>query len=304
MKFTLIQLKHTRLVAKLGSFSKAAQEGKSSQSTVSNCVSDLEEILGKPLFSRSTRKVELTPFGRAMLPLIEDILSSAERLSIEANARINPNKKLLRIAFTPLLDIKKINGLCEAYRQSHPEVEIVFKECDISGIETRLTEEQIDVVCGPNIGKSKLRKRCLLFEDPLHYIPPSLVTFKLNNKIPLSHTIKNTLLLTVGSCGLAPETMRLFEKAQLKPKVYPGRAFSHSGLFEWAELGIGGAIMPSSKIEKPSQFPILIDKNKVLNLKYEAVWLKSSEATPHLRPFLHSLPKIAKAIKHESVEWI
>lgn len=305
MSFTLIQLKHAMLVVKYGSFSEAARQSNSAQSSISNYVSDLEETLGKPLFSRSTRKVELTTFGKAMLPFMEDALASADRIALEARALIDPERKLLRIAFTPLLDIKRMNALCSAYRQSNPNVEIIFKECEIGDIEHRLNEEQIDVICGPNIKINSERKRCLLFTDPLHYIPPTAETTSLSEKITLTQIAKQTLLLTVGACGLAPATMTLFETEKLSPPIYPGRAYSHSGLQEWAELGIGGAILPASRISKNryAQFPRVMLNNKHVSLSYEAVWLKSAESMPHLRSFFRSLPSIAKALAREAVEW-
>ena len=304
MKFTLVQLKHTILVAKFGSFSEAARQSNVAQSTISNYVSDLEESLGKPLFSRSTRKVELTAFGNAMMPLINDTLVSAERVAKEAQAYLVPEKKLLRIAYTPLLDIKTIDALCTAYRQANPDVEIFFKECDVEGLENRLKEEQIDVICGPNISSKNERKRCLLFHDPLHYIPPSADTSLFEKTITPNKIAKQTLLLTVGACGLAPATQDLFKKAQLNPTIYPGRAHTHGGLFEWAELGMGGAVLPASRISgDAAQYPKVTLEDKTVDLSYEAVWLKSSESVPHLRDFFWSLPKVAEMITKETAEW-
>ena len=304
MKFSLIQLKHAKLVAEFGSFSQAARHANLAQSTISNYVSDLEECLGKPLFSRTTRKVELTAFGKAMLPIIDDTLMSAERLAQEAQAHLQPAKKLLRIAYTPLLDIKTIDALCSAYRQANPDVDIFFKECDVGGLENRLKDEQIDVICGPNIAQNKERKRCLLFHDPLHYVPPTAHVNSSEKTTTLDQIVKQTLLLTAGTCGLAPATQDLFKNAQLETQVYPGRAHSHAGLYEWAELGMGGAVLPASKIRRHSrQFPRIVSDNHPLSITYEAVWLKSSESIEHLRNFFWSLPKTAELIARETAEW-
>jgi len=116
MKFTLIQLLHAHRVASCGSFSEAARQCNVSQPTISNNVSELESIIGKKLFKRSTRKVELTPFGESLMPAIEDALNSSARVETEAKALIDPSQKLLRVAFTPLLDIGQVNALCAECR--------------------------------------------------------------------------------------------------------------------------------------------------------------------------------------------
>lgn len=304
MKHTLIQLHHAALVAKHGSFSEAARQCHVAQPTISNNVSDLEEILGKRLFERSTRKVKLTPFGRSLLPAINDALASAERVRSEAEAQINPEKKLLSIAFTPLIDIGRINTLCAAYRSSHSDVEIVFKECTHDSLEERLRNEQVDIVCAHDVNKHRDFDRCDLFQDTLHYLPINADTTDYPKTVTLESIAHQTLLLTMGSCGLAPTTQSLFEDAGLNPPFYQGRAMTHSGLQEWVELGLGGAILPASRISgDPNQFPKIDVGGKLQSISHEAIWLKSSRSTRHLNAFFSLLPKVTASLRKELGNW-
>lgn len=301
MSLTLVQLRHALLVAQCGSFSEAARRSNASQPTVSASVSDLELTLGKPLFSRTTRRLELTAFGRALLPRIGDAVAAAGIVSTEARALIDPERKLLRIAYTPLIDIRRITALCAPYRLSHPQVEVIFKECYADDVEQRLDAEQIDIVCGPAIQRRSARTRCPLFEDPLHYIPPFGAAKNLAPQVSLDVIATQTLLLTVGTCGLAPVVEGMFAKAGLDVVQYAGRAISHASLQEWAELGLGAAILPASRIRGDlSRFPQIMHRGKPQKLSHEAVWLTSSSTSRHLKPFFRLLPKIARSLAQGS----
>lgn len=55
-------------------FSRAAEQLFTTQPTLSRHISKLEEELGAPLFHRTTTSVELTSFGREILPRVRDML--------------------------------------------------------------------------------------------------------------------------------------------------------------------------------------------------------------------------------------
>jgi DNA-binding transcriptional LysR family regulator len=69
-------------VAQTKSFSRAAERLHLSQSTVSQQIRRLEDLVGKLLFERDTRTVTLTPDGAALqndAPRILDLMSEALR---------------------------------------------------------------------------------------------------------------------------------------------------------------------------------------------------------------------------------
>ena len=64
-------LRFAKAAAEERSFSKAAEKCNVTQPTLSNGIALLEEEVGGRLFARTTRRVDLTPFGAQLLPLIE-----------------------------------------------------------------------------------------------------------------------------------------------------------------------------------------------------------------------------------------
>src|SRR5262245_25115447 len=66
-RLKLRQLEILLAVADTGSMAKAAARLAISQPGISRAISDMEHVLGVPLFDRSTQGVAPTPYGRALL---------------------------------------------------------------------------------------------------------------------------------------------------------------------------------------------------------------------------------------------
>ena len=84
----LRQLEYVVALAEEGQFTRAADLVRISQSGLSAAIRGLESELGCRLFERTTRKVELTQAGQALLPFARSILAqaAAARDAIERSA--------------------------------------------------------------------------------------------------------------------------------------------------------------------------------------------------------------------------
>ncbi|MDY7096539.1 MAG: LysR family transcriptional regulator [Pseudomonadota bacterium] len=299
---TIVQLRNAALVAEVGSFSEAARRANMSQPSISASVSDLEGMLGRSLFARTTRKVELTAFGRALMPSVHEVLAALSNLQHEAAALIEPERKMIRVAYSPLLDIRRVDAMFSRYRRDNPAVEVIFKECSVGGLEKRLVDEQVDIAFGVGLSAERGRSRCALFEDRLHLVPPFGFSDSPTVEKELRELRAETILLTSGECGLAPATEALLVSAGIDVCYYVGRAMSHTALQEWAELGLGAALLPASRITGDAgRFPGLVREGQPVTIRHEAVWLKDVRAVPHINAFLKGLPEIARAMAKSGV---
>jgi len=282
-----IQLRYVKMVADVGSFSAAARGCGVSQPTISNAISDLEEELGARLFKRTTRRVELTAFGRYIFDHIDSVLNSVADLDRQAGAFFNPQYKLLRIAFSPLIDSSRLISLFEPFKRVHQGVEMLYKECGVDDMEERLNDEIVDVVCGIRLRETPSRRRCVLYHDTLRYLPrhgPKLYGFR--PTITPAEIAQETLILTVGTCGLAPATRELFQQNKLKIREYPGQALSYHALQEWTLHGLGAAILPESRISGDANvYPIVACNTQPVSITYEAVWDQSATLSDQVKAF-------------------
>jgi DNA-binding transcriptional LysR family regulator len=288
-------LRYVAAVAARGSFSAAARECGVSQPTVSNAIGLLEEALGARVFERTTRTLTLTPAGERLLPMVQGVMSALADLEREAGALKRPKRKLLRIGFSQLLGAQRLGLLFEPFVRQHPDVEIIYKECSQGDMEGRLDESTVDIVCGTGLGRARNRARQTLYEDALHWVPPSGVT--VGSHASLRDVASRRVVLTDGSCGLAPAVRELFAQARLPLDEYAGHARSYAALEEWAELGIGGAILPASHIRKAHSAPLRREKGPIL-LRYEAVWRKDLLVALHAKAFVGYLRTVVPRLVH------
>ena len=114
------QLRFTRAAAEERSFSKAAEKCNVTQPTLSNGIALLEEEVGGQLFARTTRRVDLTPFGTQLLPLIEAVLQAQAELEAGVRTFHNPAHKIVRIGLSPLIDARLLTQVLEPYKAAIP----------------------------------------------------------------------------------------------------------------------------------------------------------------------------------------
>lgn len=300
----LVHIRYVKIVAETGSFSAAARDCGVSQPTISNAISDFEAELGARLFKRTTRRVELTAFGRGLLRFIEGVLSSVHDLEQQAKTLLYPQHKLLRIAFSPIIDSLRLMTLFAPFKQACYGLEVIYKECSMADLEMRLDSEQVDVICGIRLGDTSRRGRCVLYRDVLRYLPRGgLESYRGPHRLSLPEIAHEVLILTVDTCGLAPATRELFRRSKCKLREYPGQALSYHVLQEWSQLGIGAAILPESRIIGDAKaYPVVISNRKPVMLTYEAVWSRDAAPPANFKPLAKTLKATVAALTRDE-QW-
>ena len=80
--FSLAQMNHFVVTARLGTMTQAANRCGVSEPALSVSIRRLEHLLSTKCFKRhAAAGVELTDTGRALLPLAEELIASAERIN-------------------------------------------------------------------------------------------------------------------------------------------------------------------------------------------------------------------------------
>ncbi|WP_285164019.1 LysR family transcriptional regulator [Shewanella goraebulensis] len=110
-------------VAKLGSFSKAAESLDTRRALVSRRIAELEKHLGAPLFIRTTRAMSLTPNGEQFLEQVEPLV---DQIRNAAHVMRNQQAKVqgkIRIGLIPYSD-KLLQRHIAEFIQQYPEVQL------------------------------------------------------------------------------------------------------------------------------------------------------------------------------------
>lgn len=111
-------------VAEELSFTKAAARVYSSQSTVSAGIRALERELGSSLFTRSTKSVELSSAGHALLPEARSVLDGLERMRGAVTGSGAELRGRVRVGIFTNLPGIDIPALVGGFRARHPLVDL------------------------------------------------------------------------------------------------------------------------------------------------------------------------------------
>jgi DNA-binding transcriptional LysR family regulator len=169
----LRQLEYVVAVADERHFTRAAALVGVSQSGLSTAIRALEEELGASLFERTTRRVEPTEAGRALLPYARAMLAQA----VEArDAVVDASREVsgtLRIGAEQCLGIVDVAALLERFHRRHPQVEVHFAEAGSHELLARVRAAELDVAFVADAGHlGALPSRDLGGEDLVVLCPP------------------------------------------------------------------------------------------------------------------------------------
>lgn len=125
---TIKQLRAFIAVAQTMSFAQAGERLYMSQPALSLSIRALEDGLGGRLFSRTTRSVNLTPEGKALLPLARRLV--AEWDSVEDNLRrhFTLQRGHVAIAAMPSFAGNRLPFLLMHFREQYPEIGITVHD--------------------------------------------------------------------------------------------------------------------------------------------------------------------------------
>ena len=124
MNFDLADLRAFLAVADHGSFRVASETLHLSQSALSRRVDKLEDALGVALFTRTTRKVELTTVGRAFVPKARNVLNELESALLGIQDVAERLSGEVTLACVPSAVGYFLPAVFDAYHRRYPRIRI------------------------------------------------------------------------------------------------------------------------------------------------------------------------------------
>ncbi len=133
---TLERMRTFVRVAERGNLSAVARELGLGQSTVTRHLRELEEALGVPLISRTTRRVTMTDEGSRYYTNSVQILRLVEQAGDEARGTRGASAGTIRISCTAAFGVLHATRLIFAFQELYPDI----------GVDLSMTDERIDLV--------------------------------------------------------------------------------------------------------------------------------------------------------------
>lgn len=133
---TLERMRSFVRVAERGNLSAVARELEVGQSTVTRHLRELEDAIGVPLLSRTTRRVTMTEEGARYYRHCVQILRQVDLAGEEARSTRGAAAGTVRISCTAAFGVLHVSRFIFAFQDRHPDILV-----DLS-----LTDERIDLV--------------------------------------------------------------------------------------------------------------------------------------------------------------
>ncbi|BDZ49747.1 hypothetical protein GCM10025867_19880 [Frondihabitans sucicola] len=141
----LRQMEYFVALAEQQQFTRAAEVTRVSQSGLSAAIRTLEDELQTPLFTRTTRRVELTGAGRALLPHAKALLAQAVAGRDAVVAARGEVVGELRVGGEQCLGVLDLPDLLTRFRTRYPKVAITFEQAGSSTLLAQLRSGDLDI---------------------------------------------------------------------------------------------------------------------------------------------------------------
>ncbi|WP_449123891.1 LysR family transcriptional regulator [Pseudomonas viridiflava] len=132
-------------IARLGSFTKAAQSLHIAQPALSMAVTRLESELGVTLFNRASRQITVTAEGQCFLARAQKALLELDMAQQELRDMAHLHTGEIRLGVPPMFGINNVPELLSAFRLQHPKIKMTVYEGSADAISQRLESRDIDL---------------------------------------------------------------------------------------------------------------------------------------------------------------
>ena len=215
---TLRQLELFEAIARLGSFTRAAEELFLTQPTVSMQIKKLSDTVGMPLFEQVGKKIYLTDIGHELHRTclgISEHLANFEMIAADMKG-LKTGKLRLAVVTTAKYFAPRLLG---TFCQQYPGVDVSLKVSNRERVLERLATNLDDlyILGQPPVDADVVAEAFL--ENNLVVIAPANHPLAKMKRIPLERLAKEPFLLREPGSGTRMATERKFDESGLKLKM-------------------------------------------------------------------------------------
>ena len=243
------QLRYFCAVARTGSFTRAAQQERIAQPSLSQQVRKLEEELGSKLFDRLSRTVRLTQPGAAFLPRAEAILRQVSDAKTEVQEMSGADRGKLIIGSIPTIAPYFLPSHLAVFARKFPHIQVSVVEEVTSELLNHLQNGVIDLALVA-LPVPATHCQCQeLFRERLYLVVPRQHRLAAQNIVRLEQ-IENDpfLLLKDGHC-FRDKALAVCGRARLQPNVI-FESGQFATILAMVAAGTGVSIVPQMAIEQ------------------------------------------------------
>ena len=254
-------------VAKLKSFSKAAEKLYITQPTVTNHIQNLEKELGTILINRMGKKISLTKAGTLLYKNALNILNSFEMTKFELDVFKGQIQGHLEIASSSVPRKHLLPKIMSSFLKKYPDVTFTILENDSKQVINSIIDGDYDFgIVGAKFGNNNL-EYLKIMNDRLVLITPLDFREDLNNfdTINIKELLKSNFILRDEGSGTREALQKWFKRKGIDLEDLKVIAYIEDPdcIKELVTLGAGVSIVSEKMISNEIQ----LDKIKALYIE-------------------------------------
>lgn len=281
------QLEYFAEVAKQLSFTKAASSLHISQPSISKAIQNLESELGVPLFYRSSKQLELTDAGKAVLANAKDVLYSFNNLHVQLTDLLNLKQGQIHIGIPPIIGAQFFSKYISEYKEQYPYIQIHLTEVGTKMIRkgVELGELDIGLICNGNV-QEPLETRKIM-NDPLMLVVHKDHPLAEYKRVPFEQLKDEPFIIYPKDFTLHDRIIEECSKYDFYPTIMC-ESSQKDLMVELVAARLGITILPKKICEK-LQHPSLVARPfeaENLFLELGVIWKKNNYISNAVREFL------------------
>lgn len=294
---TFRQLEVFAAIARLGSFTRAADELFLTQPTVSMQIKKLNDAVGLPLFEQIGKRIFLTDAGKALQQTCSEIFGSLTNFEMVVSDMKGLRQGKLRLAvvttakyFAPRL----LGSFCKLY----PGVDVSLKVSNRERLLERIGENQDDLyILGmPPDGLDIVHEPFL--DNPLVVLAPTSHPLAGKKHIPLKRLAQEPFIMREPGSGTRIAVERLFHKHKIRLNMRMELG-SNEAIKQAIVGGLGISVLSRHTLALDAamgQLAVLDVRHFPIKRQWHAVHLADKQLTIVAQTFLDHLRSAAEQI--------
>ncbi len=276
-------------------FTRAAERLHVAQQPLSFQIKQLEEELGVTLFRRSTRHVELTEAGSALLA---EVYAALEHLSqgVETARRVERGEMgAFVIGYVSIALYNLIPPAVRLFRERFPDVQVTLRELCPPDLEEQLIEGTFDVgLTVKGLYMPELTDETVLCEQAMVALPKSHPLEGLS-QVPLRALASELFVMYEQRSLIYNQVVALCLQAGFRPTVVQ-EASSEQAVIGLVAAGVGIALVSSClsrlRTDEVTYRPLV---EPAASVEYAVIW-KRAHPAPCVRAFLNVVREVSQQI--------
>lgn len=288
MNVDIRHLEYFSEVAKHLSFTKAASSLHVSQPSISKAIKSIEDELGVPLFYRSSKQLELTDAGKAVLVNAKNVLVAFRNLTSELSDVMELKKGEIRIGIPPIIGASFFSKLISQFKEQYPSVQITLTEVGTKSIKQGVEEGALDIglICNVPVHSDSF-EIIKLSTDPLMLIVHKAHPLAEKSSLQISDLENEAFIIYRRDFSLYDRILDECNKHGFYPHIVC-ESSQRDFMVELVEARLGVALLPSKiccQIHKPEVKALsLLDSE--LYLELGMIWKKNKYLPFTVREFI------------------